>query len=107
MKRTGNNKVFIAADIRNEAVKDVVRGRVESRHFFDRYGDACIADRFCHFGFASVVPGDGGRWFFRLVGCSFVYFPCGWHRDRVGRRCMMWSELLGKKVIFEEDSRCR
>lgn len=51
-----NNKVFIAAHVRNDAVLDTMRERVEGINFFDRYGDDRLAERYRHFGFASVVP---------------------------------------------------
>lgn len=105
-----NNKVFIAADVRNEAVLDAMRVRLEGEDFFDRYGDASLSERYEHFGFATVAPAKRNgktRYFWRLLGCSYVYMPCGWHGDKCGRRSMMWAELLGKVVIFEEDARCR
>lgn len=105
-----NNKVFIAAHVRNDAVLDTMRERVEGYHFFDRYGDASLAERYNHFGFASVVPeykGSKAKCFMRMLGCSYIYLPCGWHEDKCVRRCVAWAEILGKKVIFEEDARCR
>lgn len=105
-----NNKCFIAAHVRNDAVLDTMRERVEGYHFFDRYGDPRLADKYGKFGLVSVVPdAEKGslKCFFRMFKCSYVYLPCGWHADRCGRKSMMWAELLGKKVIFEEDSRCR
>lgn len=105
-----NNKVFIAAHVRNDAVLDTMRERVEGYHFFDRYGDASLAERYKHFGFASVVPeykGGKAKCFMRMLGCSYIYLPCGWHEDVMSRKCFAWAEFLNKKVIFEEDSRCR
>lgn len=105
-----NNKVFIAAKVRNQAVLDTMRERVEGYHFFDRYGDPSLVDKYGKFGFVSVVPDEGGgkaRCFFRMLGCSYVYLPCGWHEDKCGRKCAAFAEVFGKKVIYEEDSRCR
>lgn len=103
-----NNKVFIAPCIRNAAVLDAVCERVESYGFFDRYGDASSVGGGDRLGFVSVAGGGRRlRSFAALLGCSYVYFPCGWHEDRRCRAVLVWSELLGKRMIFEEDSRCR
>lgn len=106
-----NNKVFIAAHVRNHAVLDTMREHVEGYHFFNRYGDPSLAGKYGKFGFVSVTPDekkDGKvKCFMRLLKCSYVYLPCGWHEDKCACRAFMFAELLGKKVIFEEDSRCR
>lgn len=105
-----NNKIFIAMPIRNEMRMDDIRVRLEGYHMFDRYGDAYLSDKYKHFGFSSVIPDMSGcrvRWFRRMLGCSYVYFPCGWQADKCSRKAFAWAELLGKKVIFEEDGRCR
>lgn len=105
-----NNKIFIAMPIWNEARMDDLRVRLEGYHMFDRYGDAGLVDKYNHFGFASVIPDMSGcrvRWFRRLLGCSYVYFPCGWQNDTTARKCFAWAEFLNKRIIFEEDGRCR
>lgn len=105
-----NNKVFIAAHIRNDAVLETIRERVEGYHFFDRYGDVRLSDKYGKFGFASVVPSEKNgkaKCFLRMLGCSYIYLPCGWHDDKCARKAMMFAELLGKRIIFEEDARCR
>lgn len=105
-----NNKIFIAMHIGNSAMLDGIRMEVEGYHVFDRHGSAFLVDKYGHFGFSSVVPlvkNGKVRWFWRLLGCSYVYFPSGWHEDVMSRKCFAWAEFLNKKVIFEEDSRCR
>ena len=105
-----NNKVFIAAHVRNDAVLDTMRERVEGYHFFDRYGDVRLSEKYGKFGFVSVVPSERSgkvKCFMRMLGCSYVYLPCGWHEDKCGRNAFTFAELLGKRIIFEEDARCR
>lgn len=105
-----NNKVFIAMHIVNPVMQDELRMDVEGYHLFDRHGDAHLAEKYSHFGFSSVVPSvRNGRviWFWRLLGCSYVYLPCGWQDDKCSRKAFAWAEILGKKIIFEEDARCR
>lgn len=103
-----NNRCFIAMHIANEAVLDDLRIKVEGERIFDRYGDASLAYKYSHFGFSSVVPVSRGgkvRWLWRMLLCSYVFFPRGWHRDGMSRECFRWAEFLGKRVIFEEDGR--
>lgn len=105
-----NNKMFIAMPIRDEKRMGAMRMRVEGQHIFDRYGDARLAEKCRHFGFSSVIPDLSGcrvRWFRRFLGCSYVYFPCGWQNDTTARKCFAWAEFLNKRIIFEEDGRCR
>lgn len=105
-----NNKIFIAMYIANDARLDDLRINLEGYHMFDRYGDAHLVEKYQYFGFASVVPcmkNGKVRWFWRLLGCSYVYMPCGWHEDVMSRKCFAWAEFLNKKIIFEEDGRCR
>lgn len=105
-----NNKIFIAMRTKNERLLDDTRLRLEGYHFFDRYGDAGLSEKYGHFGFATVVPKvteSKAKCFFRMLRCSYVYLPCGWNGDKCARKCFAWAEFLGKKVIFEEDGRCR
>ena len=97
-----NNRLFIAMYVPR---LDDLRVRLEGYHMFDRYGDARLAEKYKHFGFATVVPGD--RWFRRLLGCSYVYMPSGWWDDATARKVFAWAEFLNKRIIFEEDGRCR
>ena len=105
-----NNKVFIAAHVRNEAMLDTMRERVEGYHFFDRYGNDKLSEKYGKFGFKSVAAErDGGnvKCFMKMLRCSYVYLPCGWHDDKCSRKAFAWAEFLNKKIIFEEDGRCR
>ena len=105
-----NNKMFIAMPIRNDMKMDGLRMCIEGYNMFDRYGDDRLAEKYSHFGFASVIPDMSGsrvRWFRRLIGCSYVYFPCGWQNDTTARKVFAWAEFLNKRIIFEEDGRCR
>lgn len=108
-----NNKVFIVGDTTKELWRHKMHNMetlVESPWFFDRYGDVRFSDKYGKFGFVSVVPeysGGKAKCFLRMLGCSYIYLSCGWHEDKCVRRCVAWAEILGKKVIFEEGSRCR
>lgn len=105
-----NNKIFIAMHIANGAALDELRRNVEGYHVFDRHGSAFLVDKYNRFGFSSVVPSVKNgkvRWFWSLLGCSYVYMPCGWQEDGMSRKSFAWAEFLNKKVIFEEDGRCR
>lgn len=105
-----NNKMFIAVHNGDKAELDAMRMRLESEDVFDRYGDARVAEKAKRFGFETVVPGRGAskfRCLKSLLGCSYVYLPCGWRNDKCGRRAFTVAELLGKKMVFEEDGRCR
>lgn len=98
-----NNRLFIATHVPG---LDDLRVRLEGYHTFDRYGDARLVERYKHFGFATVAP-DKDRWLWRLLGCSYVYMPCGWWGDATARKVFAWAEFLNKRIIFEEDGRCR
>lgn len=105
-----NNKLFIPIHGISEARMDDMRVRLEGYHMFDRYGDARLAEKYKHFGFATVVPKikDGKPMcFLRMLGCSYVFFPCGWQDDKCARKAFAWAEFLNKRIIFEEDGRCR
>ena len=106
-----NNKLFIAMPSLDDIKMDALRMSLESDEaLFDRHGDAGTAYKTQHFGFATVAPkvtGKNPRLFWRMLGCSFVYLPCGWQNDRHSCKAFVWAELLGKKVIFQEDGRCR
>lgn len=105
-----NNKIFIATKTKNEALLDNLRIRLEDYCFFEHYGDLNLVRKYNRVGFATVVPDkEDGRFrrFMRMLGCSYVYMPCGWNTDDYGRKTFAWAEFFGKKVIFEEDGRCR
>ena len=106
-----NNRLFIAMPSMAEAMMDGLRKKLEiADTLFDRHGNADVALREKHFGFSTVAPkrGDGKfKCFRRMLGCSFIYMPCGWQTDKCSRKAFAWAEFLGKKVIFEEDGRCR
>ena len=106
-----NNKLFIAMPSLDDIKMDTLRVSLEmDENLFDRHGDACVACKEKHFGFSTVVPKvtkKNIRCFWRMLRCSYIYLPCGWQDDRHSCRSFMWAELLGKRVIFEEDGRCR
>jgi hypothetical protein len=105
-----NNRLFIVKNVGSEDEFDALRMRLEKEDVYDRYGDADVAVRTGRFGFDAVVPkvrdGKTGS-FLGMLRCSYVYMPCGWHGDKRSRTAMRWARMLGKKVIFEEDDRCR
>lgn len=107
-----NNKLFIATSSMDDSRIELLRISIEcDSMLFDRHGSADIAYIEKHFGFSTVVPevrknGDI-RWFWRFLSCSSLYLPCGWQKDKCSRRAFAWAEILNKKVIFEEDGRCR
>lgn len=77
---------------------------------FNRYGDARLSCRNGYFGFKTVVPNRGEsklRCFFRMLVCTYVFLPCGWHEDECSRKAYRWADCLGKKIIYGEDRRCR
>lgn len=106
-----NNRLFIAMPSLDDIHMDALRTWLESdEELFDKYGDADVAIEKRHFGFATVAPkytSRAVRCFWRMVGCSYVYLPCGWQHDKHSRRSFAWAELFGKTVIFQEDGRCR
>lgn len=105
-----NNKIFIATKTKNEALLDDLRIQLEGYHFFEHYGDQKLVQKYNRVGFATVVPDkEKGKFmcFMRMLRCSYVYMPCGWHNDDCSRKAFAWAEFFGKKVIFEEDGRCR
>lgn len=105
-----NNKIFTPTRDMNVALLDDLRIKLERPEFFDRYGDARLSELYRYFGFSTVVPDrtkSKFQCFLRMLGCSFIYMPCGWQADKCSRKAFAWAELLGKKVIFEEDGRCR
>lgn len=106
-----NNKLFIAMPSLADSKMDGLRVSLEIAYtLFDRHGDAEVALRENHFGFSTVAPKRGDskfKCFCRMLGCSFIFLPCGWQADKCSRKAFAWAEFLGKKVIFEEDGRCR
>lgn len=107
-----NNKLFIAMSTLSEVKLDELRVRLErDDELFDRHGSAEVAYNEKHFGFSTVSPKvsrtGGVRWFGRFLGCSSIYLPCGWQKDKRSRKAFALAELLNKKIIFEEDGRCR
>ena len=106
-----NNKLFIAMTSLDDIKLDDLRMRLErDETLFDRHGDAGVVYKTKHFGFATVVPklnGKSTRILGRILCCSYIYLPCGWQNDKLSCKAFMWAELLGKKVIFQEDGRCR
>ena len=105
-----NNKIFIPSRDMNAAVLDDIRINLESHNFFSKYGDPYLSEKKHHYGFATVVP-DRTRTKFnclvRMLGCSYIYLPCGWQYDNCATKALWLAEFFGKKVIFEEDGRCR
>lgn len=106
-----NNRLFIAMPSMAEALMDDLRKKLEIDYtLFDRHGNADVAIREKHYGFSTVAPNKTDskfRCFRRMLGCSFIYMPCGWQADKCSRKAFAWAEFLCKKVIFEEDGRCR
>lgn len=106
-----NNRLFISMPSMAEALMDDLRKKLEvADTLFDRHGNADVALRENHYGFSTVAPKKTDskfRCFRRMLGCSFIYMPCGWQADKCSRKAFAWAEFLGKKVIFEEDGRCR
>lgn len=101
-----NNRIYIAMPSMDAAQMDMLRERIERDvELFNRHGEAAAAYRTGRFGFETVVPEVSGgrvRWLWRMVGCSYVYFPRYWHSDPVARRMFEWATVFGKSVIFEE-----
>ena len=117
-----NNKIYISGPITGH--KDwcerftIAVIRVSQPEFFDRYGTAEMSERYGVFRFEPVSALDYGcddkswRWNMRksvwkMLWCSTVYFLRGWHKSRGARIEFRIAEILGKRIIFEEDSRCR
>lgn len=117
-----NNKIYISGPITGhrdwrERFTDAVL-RVSDAYFFDRHGIADLSERYGAFRFEPVSALDYGRddrswrWNMRrslwhLLRCSTVYFMRGWHESRGCRIEFTAAEMLGKRIIFEEDERCR
>lgn len=106
-----NNKLFIAMPSMSDIKMDALRVRLESSEaLFDMHGNADVALRENHYGFSTVAPKKTDskfKCFRRMLGCSYVYLPRGWHVDKCSRKAFAWAEFFGKKVIFEEDGVCR
>lgn len=107
-----NNRLFVVMPSMAELKMEDLRNRLErDDELFDRHGSWEGIVKSEHFGFVTCVPRvkDSGRvkWFMRMLRCSYVYLPCGWHNDKVSRKAFIWADVLGKRVIFEEDGRCR
>lgn len=115
-----NNKVFISGPITGHADWrmrfDDAERTVLHDIFFDRYGNADLYYRYGYFGFRPVNPSAFGdeskswRWnmvrsIWKLLGCSYVFFMRGWHDSRGCRIEHTVADLLGKRIIYEEDMR--
>lgn len=105
-----NNKVFVALRTSDGSLLDGIRSKVESGEFFNRYGSAELYGKYGRFGFESVFVCPGACFFvafLSMIGCSYVYFPCGWGSDKLMRKLLAVAEVFGRRMIFEEDWRCR
>lgn len=105
-----NNKIFVALKTKNVALLEGIRSTVDGDEFFNRYGSAELYGKYGRFGFESIVVYDFAGFFdtvLTMLGCSHVYFPCGWNSDKVMRKVFAIAEVFGKRMIFEEDWRCR
>ena len=117
-----NNKIYISGPItghkdwRMRFTEAVIH--VTQPEFFDRYGSAEMSERYRVFRFKTVSALSYGRddkswrWnmrksIWKMLWCSTVYFLRGWHSSRGARIEFRIAEMLGKRIIFEEDSRCR
>ena len=105
-----NNRIFIPSRDMNAALVDDIRIKLESTDFYKKYGCLYLSEKKHHYGFATVVPDRTKTKFnclVRMLGCSYIYLPCGWQYDSCAKKALWWAEFFGKKVIFEEDGRCR
>lgn len=115
-----NNKVYISGPITGHAdwrVRfDDSEKTVLQSIFFDKYGNADLYYKYGYFGFKPVNPERFGdvskswRWnmvrcIWKLLGCSYVFFMRGWHDSRGCRIEHTVADLLGKRIIYEEDMR--
>lgn len=117
-----NNKIYISGpitehkDCRRRFTEAVIH--VSQPEFFDRYGTAEMSERYGVFRFNTMSALSYGhddkswRWnmrksIWKMLWCSTVYFLRGWHESRGARIEFSIANVLGKRIIFEEDARCR
>ena len=83
-------------------VSEVCLEKIGTGAFYERYGSG--EEGLC--GRYEVVyserPGLLG-----MMRCSTVFASCDWQHDVVARRVVRLARLLGKRVIYGEDFRCR
>lgn len=113
-----NNKIFISGPITGhhdwrdmfEEAEECVR----MASFFDRYGGGVIeGETYEPVSALSYGRKDVSRrrnmvvslW--NMLWCSTVYFMRGWHMSKGARIEFLVADILGKRMIFEEDVRCR
>ena len=115
-----NNKIYIIGPItghpdwRERFLHTEIR--VSQVDFFEHYVTKDVAEKHEIVRFNPVSALKYGRddkswkWNMRMsiwhmMRCSTVYFMRGWHNSRGARIEFLVADILGKRMIFEEDAR--
>lgn len=114
-----NNKIYISGPITGHSDWRVrfenAEDNVTKAWFFERYVSDDVAERYDICGFCPVSALGYGRedkswrWnmrksLWKMLWCSTVYFMKGWSNSRGARVEFLVAEILGKRMIFEEDA---
>lgn len=105
-----SNRIFISMPFTDkERLDGLVSMLGDDIKLMSQHGNSGVVNLYGGFKFEPVVPAPvcTFRCIICMLRCPFVYMPRGWQNDKCSRKVFAWAEVLGKKIIFEEDGRCR